>query len=423
MDKNVMEFGAVADGVTLNTVAIQKAIDGCASSGGGRVTVPAGVYKTGTIWLKQNVELYLSAGAELLASDDMDDYNPLDAYEQNYGCAMEKWVGKHLIIAHEIDNCSIAGFGRINGNCRAFVNERNSPEGNDYLWCHGISELKDEEKQRPGQLVCFIECTNVSVYDVTIVDSPCWSCFVLGCENVRIRGIKVFNPIWMLNSDGIDIDASRNVTVSDCIINTGDDAITLRACEHRIKNKNMHCEYVTIANCVLSTGICAFRVGVGYGSIRHVRVSNVVISQCMDVIQFCTSFNSVGRADIDDVNLSGVSACNTDRFLDLCASNGAVVKNVTLENIRSTATAMNKIRCDEGSVDCISVRNVELSFSDKAKKLSAAGLECRGDAMILVKGASNVTFDGVRITGALDGVETKLKSDNCPNLVIKDCNF
>ena len=116
-----------------------------------------------------------------------------------------------------------------------------------------------------------------NVNDISIVDSPCWSCYLLGCEGVQIRGIKVKNPIWMLNSDGLDVDSSRFVTISDCIIETGDDAITLRGCEHRVKNKNMHCEFVTVTNCVLSTGICAFRIGVGQGHIRHATISNIAI--------------------------------------------------------------------------------------------------------------------------------------------------
>ena len=104
MNTNILDFGAISDGIALNTKAIQNAINKCAESGGGRVTVPAGVYKTGTIWLKSHVELHLEAGAEFLASDNLDDYNSTDAYEQNYDCLQEGGVGKHLIIAHEIED-------------------------------------------------------------------------------------------------------------------------------------------------------------------------------------------------------------------------------------------------------------------------------------------------------------------------------
>jgi len=96
MNINILTTGAVADGITLNTESIQKAIDLCAENGGGSVEVPAGTFLTGTIWLKSHVELYLSQGAVLKASSNMDDYNELDAYPQNYSWLPEEWVGKHL---------------------------------------------------------------------------------------------------------------------------------------------------------------------------------------------------------------------------------------------------------------------------------------------------------------------------------------
>ena len=109
MNINILTTGAMADGVTLNTESIQKAIDLCAENGGGRVEVPAGTFVTGTIWLKSHVELYLEQGAVLKASTNMDDYNELDAYPQNYSWLPEEWVGKHLIITVGQTDVAIAG--------------------------------------------------------------------------------------------------------------------------------------------------------------------------------------------------------------------------------------------------------------------------------------------------------------------------
>ncbi|MBQ8409241.1 MAG: hypothetical protein IJY39_10310 [Clostridia bacterium] len=423
MNTSILDFGAIGDGITLNTGAIQGAIDACAAAGGGRVTVPAGTYKSGTIWLKSRVELHLEIGAELLASDDMDDYNALDAYEQNFGVSYEGWVGKHLIIAHEIEDCAITGFGRINGNCHAFVDRIDSPANRVFGWCHGVSKLKDEEKQRPGQLICFIESKNIRVQDVTVVDSPCWSCFVHGCEFVQIRGVKIFNPIWMLNSDGIDIDASRYVTVSDCIIQTGDDAITLRACEHRLKNKDIHCEHVTITNCVLGTGICAFRIGVGRGVIRHARISNITVTQCLDIIQFCTAYNKKGYASIEDVNFSDISAANTDRCFQGWADNGTYIKNITMENIRTTSTVRNFLDCIDGEIENIQLRNLDIHYSDKAAELPKGELAYRGDRLLSFKGVNGLTLENVSLYGGLNGVDKTLEVTDCDGLVKRDCNF
>ena len=426
MDKNILDFGAVADGKTLNTLAIQAAIDECAAEGGGKVTVPSGVYKCGTVWLKSHVELCLSIGAELLASDDLDDYNAEDAYPQNYGYAPEGWVGKHLIIAHEVSDVAISGFGRINGNCHAFVTKGPSLPGSQYGWCNGRSELRDPEAMRPGQLIVFIESEHIRVQDITIVDSPCWSCFFLGCEYVGVRGVRIFNPLWMLNSDGIDIDASRHVTVSDCIIRTGDDAITLRASEARVKNKaDMHCEFVTVSNCILSTGICAFRIGVGNGVIRHARIQGIVIERCMNAVELCTAYSDRGKASIEDIGVSDITAVNTDRCINAFAKNGAYIKDITFDNIRSGSTINNRIVRECGSIENITLRNISLNFKDKypRSELSEVSLERRGKSLVSLVGIDGLTLDGVNITGSLDGIETVLEERECSDSEKRECRF
>lgn len=423
MNTNVLDYGAISDGKSLCTRALQRAIDACAASGGGRVLVPSGKYKIGTIWLRSHVELCLEIGAELIASENMDDYNATDAYEQNFDVIHEGWVGKHLIIAHEIEDCAITGFGAVNGNLHAFVDRVDTPADKVYGWCHGRSELKDKEKLRPGQLICFIECKNVRVQDITIQDSPCWSCFLHGCEYVQIRGVKISNPIWMLNSDGIDIDSSRYVTVSDCIIETGDDAITLRACEQRIKNKDMHCEYVTVQGCVLKTGICAFRIGVGEGVIRHARIQNIVIRAALNVVQLCTAYGERGRANIEDVHFSDISADNTDRLLQAFAKNGAYIKNVSIENVCLAADVMTSVEVVDGSIDGIALRNIEMNFSDKSTDLCEKEYAYRGSHLLYFSGAENVTLENVAVGGAMYGVSEPVRIENCAGLQKRNCNF
>lgn len=107
--------------------------------------------------------------------------------------------------------------------------------------------------------------------------------------------------------------------------------------EFWIKNKNMHNEYITITNCIIHAGLCAFRIGVGTGTIKHVRISNITVSRCRDLMQFATSYLNKGCACIEDVSISGISATDTERALSLFAGNGAYIKDVTIENIRSDA--------------------------------------------------------------------------------------
>ena len=425
MNTNVLDYGAVSDSSALNTSAFQAAIDECAAGGGGRVTVPAGVYKSGTLWLKSGVELHLEMGAVLLASENMDDYNELDAFEQNQSCAVEGWVGKHLIIALECTDCAITGLGTINGNCTAFVDEfHDYPQyRNGYIWSDGMSELKDKERTRPGQLICFIECSHVRVIDVTVRNSPCWSCYFLGCEYVTVRGLRVFNPRWMLNSDGIDIDASRNVTVSDCIIETGDDAITLRASEQRLRAKKIHCENVTITNCVLSTQICAFRIGVGTGLIRGLRVSNIVARDCCNLIQLCTAYSAKGRADLEDLNFSGISATGVGRVLEAFAKNGAYIRNVTVENVRTDSCMQSYIDGSDGRAEDITLRNIDVTLYDKYAEMTPALMRERGEWALLLKDAFRIGFDNVSIYGTLCDSLGTASAENCHGVGIKDCSF
>lgn len=425
MGINILDFGAKADGITLNTAAIQTAIDVCAQAGGGRVTVPAGTYKSGTLWLKSGVELHLETGARLLASDNMGDYNDVTAYEQNAGCPSEGWVGKHLIIALEAENCAVTGFGTVDGNCHAFVEKCCDYAGYhvNYTWENGISKLRDEEQQRPGQLICFVECRHVAVQDITIQNSPCWSCFVHGCAFVQIRGIKVQNPHWMLNSDGIDIDCCCDVTIADCIVHTGDDGITLRTSGRRLKKKDVCCENVTITNCVIHTGVCAFRIGVGEGVIRHVRVSNIVVGQCARLVQFCTAYLQNGRASAEDVNFSNISAANTALFLEAFARNGAYIRNVTMENIRSTSARMSTITAEDGCVENFTLRHVEIMMFDKYTDLTPQQQEQRGDHALFLNRASQVTLEDVQIVGALCDSRGTAVAVDCDGLRLRDCNF
>jgi polygalacturonase len=422
---SILDFGAIADGVTLNTAAIQGAIDACAAAGGGTVTVPAGTFKCGSIWLRSHIELHLEAGAVLLASDNIDDYNEPDAYEQNFTLPKEDWLPKHLIIAHEVEGCAISGLGTINGNGTAFSEKFCDYPGyqNGYHWRYGISRLKDAEKKRPGQLICFVECKHVNVRDITICNSPCWSCLIQGSEFVSIHGVKIFNPVWMLNSDGIDIDASRYVTVSDCIIHTGDDAITLRACEEFIKNKDMHCEYVTVNNCVLHTGVCAFRLGGGTGLIRHARFSNIVVSLCRNIVQFCTAYMEKGCANIEDVNFSNISASDTDRVVEAFARNGAYIRNVTMENIRSTGTMKSYLDGEGGSIENFTLRNIEIRLFDRYTELSAGLLKARGQNALALHRAAGVKLENVTLNGELCSCEEQVSVTECPDLSKCGCNF
>ena len=274
---DVRSFGAKGDGATKDTAAVQRALDACAKTGG-KVVVPSGTYLIGSIYLGNDTELHLDEGATLLGSPDLADYNAPDAYPQNWGSVNEGWSAKHLILAIEKKNVRITGKGVIDGNGRAFFDP--TPKHRSKIgWRHGGCNAhgKRSEQRRPGQEIVFIECSNVSVRDVMFKDMSCWSCLFHGCDDVVVGGVKVRNGFLNLNTDGFDIDSCSNVSIGDCDIVTGDDAIAIRGNPARLKNATKACENVRVSNIVCRVQADGVRVGVGNGTIRNVRISDMKI--------------------------------------------------------------------------------------------------------------------------------------------------
>lgn len=406
---NIADFGAERN--TLCTESIQCAIDKCAADGGGCVVIPSGVFISGTIYLRDNVELRLESGAVLKASENLDDYNSEEAYSQNWGSAEEKWRAKHLIIALECSNVSITGCGCINGSGDLFFGEeRIFPNG--YAWEGGYVTSADDEKLRPGQLICFIECSGVRVRDITVKNTPCWGIFLHGCRYVQVSAVKIFNPFEYVNTDGIDIDCCSFVTVSDCIISTGDDAIAIRCDSKRLK-KPVVCENITITNCSLASNSSVFRIGVGTGEIRHIRVSNLTVSRAGSLITYSTSFGQSGRADIEDISFSGISAYNTGCIVDCFSFNGSV-KNVIMENMNiSSGGGIFAVREENGYISDILLKNINIEI--KEKKLA------NEKYVVNIKNTNNVRLENLKVLCNKNEWEDIFREESNNNLTMTDC--
>ncbi|MDD3587509.1 MAG: glycosyl hydrolase family 28 protein [Thermoguttaceae bacterium] len=314
---NITEYGAIGDGKTLNTKAIQQTLDACAKNGGGTVVIPPGTFVSGTIFLKNNTELRLAPGAILKASTHRDDYCKLDAYPQNFEALNEGWGASHLIVGVNVKKVSITGEGTIDGSADAFLGDPVPAPQGATDWRFGFSFTKGlvpnkvpetmRHLLRPGQLIVFCESESVRIRNISVRNIPSWGCYLYGCNDVFVTGLKVDNPPTIANSDGLDIDSCRNVVVSDCRIITADDAIAVRGAPSHLLNKDRACEHIVITNCVLSSSSSVFRIGVGNGAIRDVNISNIIILTGGNGFHFQSSYS---QKDIRGVNISRVRCSN-----------------------------------------------------------------------------------------------------------------
>lgn len=288
-----------------NARTIQAALDAMSAAGGGRVTVPAGTWLSGTIRLRNGVDLHLEKGAVLKASPNLDDFNKQDEYPENWPCPSEGWNACHFIIGYRVKGASITGEGVIDGNADAFFEDRvQHTAWTKIAWANGIRVQKDKERLRPGQLIVFVKSSDLRVEGITIRDSTCWSLFFHGCDNIVVRDYTVRNRTTDLNTDGIDIDCCSNVLLERADIDTGDDAIAIRGSQRRLGVEKA-CERIRVRDCVLSAYAMGIRIGVGNGLIRDVDIGNVKVRHGAWGVSFDCWYGDkkVNGVDIENVRI------------------------------------------------------------------------------------------------------------------------
>lgn len=247
----VEKYGAKADGKTNNTVAIQKAINLCSINGGGQVELANGIYLSGTLELKRNVTLTITYSSTLKAIPDSAAFRYIQSSIVSR-IDLNPW--KAFIYADSHENIRICGGGTIDGSGEepCFVNN------------------KGDSPERPYGLL-LINCTNVVVENLNMRNSAFWMQRYFGCTGVRVSHLNVFNHANM-NNDAIDIDSSNDVVVGDCIFDSSDDAITIKA-EGNSPSKN-----IVISNCIASSFASAIKLGTGsIGGFENIAISNIVI--------------------------------------------------------------------------------------------------------------------------------------------------
>ncbi|MCX6222656.1 MAG: glycoside hydrolase family 28 protein [Bacteroidia bacterium] len=252
-DYNILDYGAVGNGTTLNTAAIQSTVDACSNSGGGRVIIPSGKYLSGTIVLKSNVELYFEHSSTILGSPHKEDY-PLQPVPRYRSLRDDKGFCA-LIYAEGIENIAITGNGTIDGQGQ---------------FQKVVRDLDDSPDLRPRNIT-FISCKNIRVEGLSINNSGNWNQHYLDCEDVIVQKVSVYNHC-NYNNDAIDIDGCRRFVLSDCIFDSDDDGITLKS------TGTAPSEDILISNCIVSSYCNAIKAGTeSTGGFRNIVISNCIV--------------------------------------------------------------------------------------------------------------------------------------------------
>lgn len=285
---NVTEYGVKGNSGKTETSGLQAVIDLCHENGGGTVYMPSGVYISGTLFLKDNVMLYLDRGAKLKASSDLRAYPELRIHR------------KGLIHAENAHRVGIMGSGIIDAN------------GNDPVFHQGANS--------PDRIYAanFEGCSEVNIRDVSFINASYWTLRISDCEHIQITGITIRSTSYF-NNDGIDLDG-RNITVSNCIIDCIDDGICLKS-----YYKERPCENIAISNCIISSNCNAIKLGTASeGGFKNIAISNCIIKRPSQNDYFDYKKYTVPGVTENYTNNSGVALEMVD---------GGILEQVVIDNI------------------------------------------------------------------------------------------
>ena len=339
-DFNILDYGAKSDTTQLSTSALQQAIDDCSQAGGGRVVVPAGQYKIGTVVLKSHVHLYLEQGATLYGSTNLDDYFPM---KSDFVSLRTHTTTIQLIYADKVSHVVISGQGTIDGRGRAFKK---------LSW-------NDEGITRP-HLLRFIQSEDITVKDITLRNSGCWMQHYLACDRLNIDGIKVFNRN-NYNNDALDIDGCHDVIVRGVMADSDDDGITLKSTSPRL------CENVRISDCLVSSHCNAVKLGTETnGGFRNINISGIVVKPSSDqrekffgqwIGSSAISLEIVDGGVLENVNISDFTVEGTESPIFIRLGNrgrGYLSSGANMESI----VPINHVGCIDGvHLDNIQIRH------------------------------------------------------------------
>lgn len=406
---DVKDMGALGEKEQLATQFFQIAIDSAYKAGGGTVYVPPGEYTIGTIVLKDNITLHLEAGATVYASRDIADYR----------MPLQNAIMSVMIYANGAQNVTIKGKGALDGQA---VREYRPLEGVD-PYIPKITEnakkvgveMKMYYKVPPVTFLLFMtNCTGLTFEDFSMIESSFWTFHLLNCERVNIRGMYIYSSLETgVNADGIDLNACRDVRISDCTIITGDDAIVLKS--WGVQDRD--CENIVVTNCVLSSSSSALKIGTEtYGNVKHVRFSNCEIRNSNRGLSIVVR----DGGHISDIVFSNITVECSRRHFNWWGNGDAIyvtldkrrassklgsIENITFENIIADARGTSKIT----SMVPDGIKNVQLNNIQLRMKHENY-LDKRANHAFTAKNVSGMKLRNFQVSWATDTTEKNWQS-------------
>ncbi len=337
---NIVDYGAISNGKFLNTGVINSTIDLCSKNNGGVVLIPKGVWLTGPVVLKDNVNIHLEGGALLQFSGDRSLYPLLENFyegKKNPRC-------QNPISGKNLKNIAITGKGVIDGDGGAWrqikkdkLTEKQWKETvagggfvyNEKIWYPSESYYEGEQLVRSGkvdydnvnalkqykdffrpQLINLIQCENILLDGPTFQNSPSWNIHPLLCKNITVRNINVRNPWFAQNGDGIDLESCKYGIIENCTFDVGDDAICIKSGKDKQgRDIGVPTECVIVRNCIVYHGHGGFVIG----SEMSGGVKNMYVENCTFLGTDCgLRFKSTrGRGGVvENIYIKGVRMTN-----------------------------------------------------------------------------------------------------------------
>ena len=328
----ITKFGAIPDGKTLNTKAIQKAIDIAFKNNGGRVVFPKGNFLSGSIELKSNVEIYFEEGSILLGSTNPKDYYKINFEGRPNSPKKDDNSQMALILANKANNIKLSGKGIIDGQGLklALAIDSLHHAGITIDPHYNTRRHRTNETMRP-KLFRFSQCDNVAVKNLKVGEAACWGLSFELCSNLYIDGLTIKNRSYW-NNDGIDITDCKNVKIINCDVNAADDGICLKSYYPGHFNDSIY-----IANCTIRSSASAIKFGTAsYGGFKNITIKDIKV---FDTFRSAIAIQTVDGGFIENVSVNNIEALNTGNaiFIRLGHRDGespGIIRNVSINNMK-----------------------------------------------------------------------------------------